>query len=253
MSSPQVTSRFFGSKDTSRKARKTTSGRYAPEAQFASQVKKVLWKNSETKIYRIAVENQQLYHNTGTTGYTYVGPCLFNPWRYIPLGTNNHSRVGDTITPVGMSVRLWMANKLDRPNILYRVLVLIMPKSYNSIATGAGNLDIGAPFQNGTNGNYMTMPIDTEKGIKVLYDKVFSNELGYSANPYVTGGKECHLFKKLWIKRKRSRNIVFDTAGVEIVNNPLNIYVIPYDSFGTLTTDNIASCAWTTTLYYKDI
>lgn len=215
-------------------------------------------KTAETKNYRIANENQQLYHNTGTTGYAFVGPILFNPWRYIPLGTNHHQRVGDTITPRGMSLRLWMANKLDRPNILYRVMVLVMPKSYNGIAVTSGSLDIGATFQNGANGNYITMPIDTEKGIKVLYDKVFRNEAGFSAVPSTTAlgdqnPLECHIFKKLWIKRKRSNNIMFDTAGVEIVNKPLNIYVIPYDSYGTLTTDNIASCAWTATLYYKDV
>lgn len=215
-------------------------------------------KNAETKNYRIANENQQLYHNTGTTGYAYVGPILFNPWRYIPLGTNNHSRIGDRIAPRGMSVRLWMANKLDRPNVMYRVLVLIMPKTYNSVGVTAGSVDIGATFQNGANGNYLTMPIDTEKGIKVLYDKVIRNEIGFSAYASTTAAGdqnsvECHLFKKLWIKRKRSRDVAWETAGVEIVNKPLNIYVIPYDSYGTLTTDNIASCAWTTTLYYKDV
>lgn len=209
-------------------------------------------KTAETKNYRIANENHQLYHNTGTTGYAYSGPILFNPWRYIPLGTNNHQRVGDSITPRGMSLRLWMANKQDRPNLLYRVLVLVMPKSYNGIAVTGGSMDIGTPFQNGANGNYMTMPIDTEKGIKVLYDKVFRNELG-NCNTGTGVMKECHLFKKLWIKRKRSNNIMFDTAGVEIINKPLNIYVIPYDSYGTLTTDNVASCAWTATLYYKDV
>lgn len=215
-------------------------------------------KTAETKNYRIANENQQLYHNTGTTGYAYSGPVLFNPWRYIPLGTNHHSRIGDTITPRGMSMRIWMGNKFDRPNILYRILVLVMPKSYNGIAVTAGSLDIGVPFQNGANGNYITMPIDTEKGIKVLYDKVLRNEAGFSAVASSTtagdqNSVETHLFKKLWIKRKRANNIMFDTAGVEIVNKPLNVYIIPYDSYGTLTTDNIASCAWTATLYYKDV
>lgn len=236
------------------KYRKTPIGRYSRkrvQRTFQAKVKNVIMKTAETKNYRIANENQQLYHNTGTMGYAYVGPVLFNPWRYIPLGTNHHQRVGDTITPRGMSLRLWMGNKSDRPNLMYRVLVLVMPKSYNGIAVTSGSLDIGCTFQNGANGNYITMPIDTEKGIKVLYDKVFRNEAGSNSSTIIT--REYHTFKKLWIKRKRSNNIVFDTAGVEIVNKPLNIYVIPYDSYGTLTTDNIASCAWTATLYYKDV
>lgn len=234
-----------------RRSGKSTLYRKMKKAKFAARVKKVLMKNAETKNYRIANENQQLYHNTGVQGFAHVGPILFNPWRYIPLGTNNHSRIGDTITPRGMSVRLWMANKDDRPNIMYRVLVLIMPKTYNSIGITAGSVDIGATFQNGANGNYLTMPIDTEKGIKVLFDKVYKNEAGSNASTITT--REYHTFKKLWIKRKRSSNVNWETAGVEIVNKPLSIYVIPYDSYGTLTLDNIASCAWTATLYYKDV
>ena len=36
------------------------------------------------------------------------------------------------------------------------------------------------------------------------------------------------------------------------MNNPLAVYLIPYDSYGSLTTDNIASIAWTMRLYWKD-
>ena len=209
---------------------------------------------AETKNYNHAREDQQLYHNTGTSGFAFVGPILFNPWRAIPLGTNNHQRIGDEVQPRGMKMRIWMANKLDRPNVLYRVIVAVLPKTYNGVTVTAGSIDIGRTFQTGTNGNYLTMPIDVEKGIKVLYDKVFRNELGISTVPLgLTGGKECHIFKKLWIKRKRSSKIQWEPVGTEITNKPLAVYVIPYDSFGTLTTDNISSVAWTATLYYKDV
>lgn len=224
------------------------------KGRFAAKVKKVLLKVAETKNYNIANENQQLYHNTGTTGYSYVGPVLYNPWRSIPLGTNNHQRVGDEIYPRGMSMRIWMANKLDRPNIIYRVIVAILPKQYNGLSMSAGAIDIGRSFQQGANGNYVTMPIDVEKGIKVLYDKVYRNELGISTVPLgLTGGKECHIFKKLWIKRKRSNKVTWEPSGTEITNKPLAVYIIPYDSYGTLTTDNIASVAWTSVLYFKDV
>lgn len=228
------------------------------KGRFAAKVKKVLMRVAETKNYNIANENQQLYHNTGTAGYSYVGPVLYNPWRSIPLGTNNHQRVGDEIYPRGMSMRIWMANKNDRPNLMYRVIVAILPKQYNGLSVSAGSIDIGRSFQQGANGNYLTMPIDVEKGIKVLYDKIFRNEIGYTGAPHAadtsyTDRKECHIFKKLWIKRKRSSKIMFEPVGVEITNKPLAVYVIPYDSYGTLTTDNVASVAWTSTLYYKDV
>ena len=136
--------------------------------RFQNKVKKVLMRVAETKNYNIANENQQLYHNTGTSGFSFVGPILFNPWRGIPLGTNNHQRIGDEVYPRGMKMRLWMANKLDRPNIYYRVIVAILPKQYNGLTVSAGSIDIGRSFQQGANGNYLTMPIDVEKGIKVL-------------------------------------------------------------------------------------
>lgn len=241
------------SKYNRRSRRSGKFGRKMRKGRFVAKVKKVLMRVAETKNYNIANENQQLYHNTGTTGYSYVGPVLYNPWRSIPLGTNNHQRVGDEIYPRGMRMRLWMANKLDRPNVLYRVIVAILPKQYNGLSVSAGSIDIGRSFQQGANGNYITMPIDVEKGIKVLYDKVHRNELGFCHANSGNSAKECHIFKKLWIKRKRSSKISWEPVGVEITNKPLAVYVIPYDSYGTLTTDNIASCAWATTLYYKDV
>jgi hypothetical protein len=68
------------------------------------------------------------------------------------------------------------------------------------------------------------------------------------------GGKEFHYYKKLWIKKKGARDIVYDsTNSDQIVNNPVHVWVIPYDSYGTLTTDNIASMAYQGKIYYKDI
>ena len=170
-----------------------------------------------------------------------------------------------TIIPRGMSLRLWLANKYDRPNLMYRVIVCILPRTVKNAVVGPGTIDLGVTFQQGANGNYMTLPIDTEKGIKVLYDKIIKNESGFNAaapGPTIAGqdllGRESHKFLKLWIKRKRSNNIMWEpqpngVGNYYIVNKPLAIYVIPYDSYATLTTDNVASCAWCGTLYYKDV
>lgn len=212
-------------------------------------------KTAETKIYSLGYENVQLYHNTGVAGLTFVGPLHFNPWNLIAQGTGKQQRVGDTISPRGMSIRLWMANKLDRPNVMYRVMVLVLPKTYNNARVTAGSIDIAAPiWTGGGNGNYMCLPIDTEKGIKVLYDRVFSNEKG-SSNILPGTNKECHIFKKLWIKRRKGSSAIrFESNGAQdILNKPLAVYCIPYDSYGTLVTDNIASCAYVTRMYYKDI
>jgi len=223
------------------------------KAMFNSRVKKAIMKTAETKRYLHGDENLQLYHNTGVTGGTFVRPVLFNPWRFITQGTTENNRIGDEIYPRGMSMRLWMANKLDRPNILYRVIVCILPRMYNASVVSSGSIDIGSAMNTGVNGCYLTLPVDTTKGIKVLYDKVFRNEIGFSWNNTNNSGKECHLFKKFWIKRKRANKIKYARATGEVENKFLAVYVIPYDSYGTLTTDNIASCGFVSTLYFKDV
>ena len=161
-----------------------------------------------------------------------------------------NQRVGDSIQPRGMKLRLWMSNKLDRPNVMYRVIVAIMPRLYNGAAVTAGSIDIAPALSNGTLGNYMCLPIDTQKGIKVLKDKIYAFHSGWGDNSNDTQ-KEFSNFRQYWIKRKKSRPIKYDYVG-NILNNYVAVYVIPYDAYGSLTTDNIASCACLTRMYWKD-
>lgn len=214
-------------------------------------------KTAETKYYDISFENEQLYHNSGTfqllwPGYVRSIPQWFNPWGVIQKGDERFERIGDKITPRGMSLKLYLANKLDRPETKFRVIVAILPK----VVAGSITIPRFDPFQisnSGVNGNNMIQPADTDKGVKFLYDRIVT--MG-SATPFRgTGGFEKEKTKiiKLWIKRKRSRNIVFDTTSNDIVNKPLAVYVIPYEQYNTLNTDNIASCAGFMRMYYKDV
>jgi hypothetical protein len=49
-----------------------------------------------------------------------------------------------------------------------------------------------------------------------------------------------------------SNVLFYDSATQNIVNSPLLLYVIPYDSYGTLITDNIASYSYSMRMRYKD-
>lgn len=228
---------------------------------FQSRVRKVIMKTAETKELTFGFENVQLYHNTGTTGYTFVGPLLFNTWNSIGQGAGEQQRIGKEVYARGMSLRLWIANKLDRPNVMYRLIVCILPKTYNNARVTIGSLDIGEGVNaGGAVGNYMVLPMDTEKGIKVLYDRVFNLQTGVSNISYAQGGLrpagnlECHMYKKLWIKSKKNQRLRFESNGnQDIINKPMAVYLIPYDSYGTLTTDNIASCAGVCKIYWKDV
>jgi len=212
-------------------------------------------RTAETKEFEFANENQQLYHNTGVLGLAFTAPIMFNSWNQIAQGTGKQQRIGDTIQARGMRVRIWIANKSDRPNVMYRILVLVLPKTYNNVRVTSGSIDPFASPWTGSNGNAMCLPVDTEKGIRVLYDKTSNLQLNFSG---VVGGgpKEGHMLKRIFIKSKGGTGATIkyeSNLTQDIVQKPMAVYVIPYDSYGTLITDNIASCAWFATMYYKDI
>jgi hypothetical protein len=216
-------------------------------------------KATETKYYDIAGENLQVYHNVGQSGGVlipttiYSDPTFFNPWADIPPGTGRANRVGDKITPLCMTMKIWLATKLDRPNVMFRIIVAKMPKSIGTTHTTSNNVYIFQLSQTGATGNAMVLPVDHDKGIKPYYDRVHNLQLGYSSyNGEAAGGKEGHKLVQLKIKRKRAGNIIFDSVSQDIVNSPLALFVIPYDSYGTVVTDNIASYSYHARMYYKD-
>ena len=224
---------------------------------FQSRVKKVLMKNSETKMFQIGRENMQLYHDVGngTGPSTNQLPVEWNPWVNIVVGNTNSTRIGEKIMPRVMVSRIWLANKGDRPNLLYRIIVARVPKSIGGVLTLSTNIDLFRADHAGTNGNTMCGFINSEKGIRAYYDKIVSIEgkPGQRITALDTfSAAETHRFVKLVIKKKNARPIQYEPAGA-VVNNPIGIWVIPYDSYGTLQTDNVASVALTTRMYYKDI
>jgi hypothetical protein len=216
---------------------------------------------AETKFFDIALENLQLYHNLGSSpnppgilipvNLTSVR-AWFNPWSEIQLGTARFNRIGDEITPRGISIKIYLANKHDRPNTMIRVIVASLPKIVGTNVT----TNVFDPFQlanSGVNGNNMIWQADKDEGVKFLYDKIHrmgpqqANNIGGS-NP----NREYTKMLKLWI-RSKGRKVVFNTFTQDIVNRPLAVYCIPYEQYSTLTTDNVASMAGNLRMYYKDV
>ena len=223
---------------------------------FKARVNRVLMKKTETKHFDIGLEDHQLYHNLGS-GVGAVPPTTvtsiqtwFNPWEYIQQGTTRQSRIGDKITPTGMSIKMYFANKNDRPNTMVRLIVALMPKTIQGSVTGTAQNPFQIPNLY-SNNNHLTMPADGDKGIKFLYDRIITMK-GFWPNG--TGNtKEYTKIVKLWIKRKKSSPIVFDQSTGNIVNRPIAIYAIPYEQYSTPQTANTTSCAGFMRLYYKDI
>lgn len=211
-------------------------------------------KVAETKYFDIGIENVQLYHNCGEfitlfPGYVTSIVDWFDPWAKILKGTSRFNRVGDRITPRGMSIKLWLSNKHDRELTKYRVIVATLPKNTGGAITTARFDPLQLPNTGIMNNNLLQMP-DHDIGVRFLYDRIHEVCLGK-----VPGHADRERSKviKLWIKRKRASDIVFSTSAQEIVNKPLAVYVIPYEQYSTLETDNIASCAGLMRMYYKDV
>lgn len=234
-------------------------GRYARKSRrsFQSRVKRVLMKNSETKYYESGLDNMQLYHNLGfgtallpPTTVSSI-PLLFNFWANVYPGTGRNERIGDSIKPVGMKIEMFLASKADRPNTMYRIIVARLPKEYDgTIVTAQWN-----PFQSSPTLNSMILAADKDKGVKFLYDRLIRmSGTQYAGNQSGNwSSREYTRVKRMWIRRKNSRPIIFNQNLQKIVNNPIAVYVIPYEQYSTLQTDNIASVSVRARIYYKDL
>lgn len=248
--------KFNSRRKSSRRSRRTKFSRKGRSLQ--TQVTRILNKKTETKYFDLGVENEQLYHNLGW-GTSLIPPTVcssisnwFNPWLNIQQGTGRYNRIGDEISPRGMMLKMFLASKNDRPNVQYRIIVARLPKVYNGTITTL-SFD---PFQAanaGTCGNLQLRPADKDKGVKFYYDRIHTVAQEYGFPDSGQTLKEKTKTLKLWIKRKRSGNIKFDTNGNTLVNSPVAIYVLPYEQYNTFTTDKIATVTGFMRMYYKDI
>lgn len=200
----------------------------------------------------VAVENTQLYHNIDN-------PFLLDPWQNVIKGTDGKQRIGDRITSRGIKYKLWLSNKLDRPNVSYRFVIGTIPQAINGTTINQANCInfIWKQADQGACQNVLILTPNKEYGVRIIYDKIMSNKLGFSQQNYrplpgVAGGCESHIVKKFWLKPKRSAIVQYQDGQNNTRGRWIFQFVTAYDSYGTLTTDNIASMAWTMHLYWKD-
>ncbi|AJD07515.1 putative capsid protein [Odonata-associated circular virus-10] len=215
-------------------------------------INRAVMKKSETKNLVASSENIQLYHNNGAVSGAggSTAAVIFNPWDAIGQGLTVRNRIGNEIYPRGMAVRMELSNKLDRPNLTYRIIVAVIPKYYNNTVSSAA-FD---PRDNNASMNWMISWWKQDSGIKILYDKSARAQLGFYAVPSADGdqdGKEASKVVKLYIKSRRGQKLMWG-QDQRLVNNPMIMWVIRSDLYGTLNTDNVASCAINTKHYWKD-
>jgi len=227
--------------------------RYRRRRSFKRRVARVVKSLSETKYYDEGYENVQLYHDVGQVGgpTTFQIPLVFDPWQRIAVGNTRSTRIGDKIMPIGIKFRLWIANKADRPNVTYRLIVINIPMDIAGTLTTSSNVDLFFAMNSGTLNQTLIAMIDKNRFTNRVYmDKIIRLERG-QVGTAAGVNKEIHTSRSYYFKF--GGTMIFDHGGVTHNRPNFAIYLIPYDSYGTLQTDNIASCAYLTRLYWKDI
>lgn len=204
--------------------------------------KRVMLKKCETKYTTQPGVNAQLYHNGGSPAvYIYSGNLLNTT-----QGITQNNRIGDSILPVGCTIKLWLSNKLDRPNVMYRVMVLAVPPD---------KLGLTAPsdlFQ-GVLVNKMMDYVNTDM-YNIVYHRIINPKAGdYSLESGATN-KERSTYVTFKVPMPKGV-LQFQTNNSVIPKyqkHCLVLSVIAYDAEGTLTSDNIASFTHCTRFYFKD-
>jgi hypothetical protein len=124
-------------------------------------------RTTEVKEYYTNGENNQLYHNASNSITAGSQPLQINPLNALGQGTTSSTRIGDHNFVRNVTVRLWLSNKLDRSNVMYRVIGVFSPSpSSVSAPSFAGVLSqpLGAV-------NYMLTYPNTEQ-FTLVYDKI---------------------------------------------------------------------------------
>lgn len=217
----------------------------AKTASLVKLIKKVSLRQSETKHTHQILENLQLYHNT-----PYLLSANLNTTQSVGddgQGTTNFAcRIGDEIKAKGLSFKFWFANKLDRPNVMYKIIFFWYQADKHS------TLAANTPYLPQGSSNYMIRDLDTEQ-YKII--KVVRFNLQTSAQR-ITGadtfsGAESHKAITVWLPLK-NRTIKYQNGSSLPRFVDVGYSIVAYDSYGTLTTDNIASYAVNRKLYFKD-
>lgn len=203
--------------------------------QVTAIAKKVAMSLPEKKVFGFQEENLQLYHNKTQ----YLGK-----WLNCSQGTGDPNDLADRLVRIGdefylrnINIRLWLSNKLDRPNVMY--------KAYLFWYEAGTTLDDATCYF--TNTNKMLDRPNNEKITVIDKKTIFSG-------PSYENGTEKHEHSYLCTLNAnwKSHKITYDEGGSQPKKRDIGMMLVCYDAFGTLQTDNIASFAYNGTITIQD-
>lgn len=237
----------------------------ARQKNLAKQMRDIARKETlrlaETKVVGRSSENNQLYHNVTL----FKGPFLQSIQQGTAdptLQTNANARVGDEIILKNLSLKFWLSNKFDRPNVMYRVTSFWYPNR-----GGAPPNPTEVYFNGGTTKNTMIARVNNEV-VRLIKDTyVFSGPSYMNQGPDIppvvplSQGRERSQIKFINLNWKGKRIKYLDLGGTGAPgvaggipkNHDIYVAITAYDAWGTLTTDNVSSFALDYQMSFKDL
>lgn len=242
MAGSYVGKRRRGSSSSTRgfKKRRSMPRKFSQKRAFVRRVKSIIKSSAETKsrIDQLTTPllGSQIFHN--------VTSKLADNLMLTAQSNDDFGREGDSVNPVGISLKFLVKQESDRPNVTFKYWVLRI--------AGSGTAPVFCPLKNVT-GNVLLDSVDTEKA-KVLRSGTFKYPDNYYINPGGNYDKELTYVRKLYIPFKGLSKYVYSGDNT-LQGRDFNValYVSAYDSFGTLPVDNICDCIVHKEFYFKDI
>ncbi len=198
--------------------------------------KKQVMKMAETKTVGKQTENVQLFHNKAL----YLQNLLATTQGVEDPNdlTSAAARIGDSLKLTNVNIKFWLSNKLDRPNVMYRLILFW----YDTPLV----LSDAICFFTQTN-KMLDRP--NNENISIIDQKYIFSQAMYLNGTEKFEHSQLATLKGNW----KGRKIQYDEGGSLPKKRSIGVCVVCYDAFGTLQTDNIASLAYNYNMNFKDI
>lgn len=192
----------------------------------------------EDKSFVFTEENGQLDHNKPV----YVAKFLGDIEQGVSTGDQSTGgtgvkaiRLGDQIRLKNINIRMWISNKSDRPNVMYKAVLFWYP---TGIAPADDTVYLTQTNKMLDRYNY--------KVIKVIDQVILNSTYNYS-------GQEKEKSYLLTLNKSyKNKLIQYNNNGTRPKGFDLGMAIVCYDAFGTLQSDNIASWAYQSKITYQD-
>ena len=195
------------------------------QATVAKIAKKVAMGIPEVKAFGFIDENRQLLHNKTD----YLGNFLeckqgiADP-NDVQGASNRLVRIGDEYYLKSVNIRLWVSNKDDRPNVMYKCFMFW----YDSSVT----LSDAVCFF--TQQNKMLDRINNEQ-ISIIDQKTIFSGPSYSTGVSSVGGSAKERSQLCTLRGNwKGRKITYDEGGTVPKKRTIGMAVVCYDAYGTL-------------------